>query len=675
MNLRGLGSAIALSALLVTGITPASVARTLSSESSVSGFIVQYEPGVSPIAQNGEATGANLLRGEVVSEDLGGGLFSLELENPIPLDQARTWLNRLLLDHRIAMAEANIEINKATLTPRSIGAPAIAKARPASAPKSLSARTAVTSSSPDRARVRLKWQPPANRFGASIVGYAIQYSSNGGATWRTLINNTGTNKTRAFVSDGIRAGINYRFRVRAITDYGSGSYILGTSSNSASVSVRTAPKPVYITSGVLVGPGNVNFLEQSMSDRGGFPASQVRYRAVASTEGSPSVETLLCNVKRCRFPSLIENTAYTVEVFVSNERGTTSSKDVILPSDQYFPVQWYMSSTHGVSMPAAWKYSRGDGNKVVAVIDTGIRPHQQIDSSLTRNPDGAIYGYDFVTDIESAGDGDTEDSNPNDEGGDSPGQNGYHGTQVAGIIVADHDILGTAGIAPNVKILPIRALGRDGGDLKDLLQAIRWATGEKLPRIPVNRFPVSVINLSLGAKDLAPCSGILASVIDAAISKGITVVAAAGNGGTPSLSFPANCKGVVSVAATQYLGDRATYSNYGEGTFISAPGGEFNVGLDGSSESRGAIITPWVDETNIPTYRLTEGTSMAAPVVSGIVALMYSMQPSIKPSQVRSILRDSVRPFPVGSTCAVTAACGAGIVNAQLALARTSAFK
>jgi serine protease len=246
---------------------------------------------------------------------------------------------------------------------------------------------------------------------------------------------------------------------------------------------------------------------------------------------------------------------------------------------------------------------------------------------------------------------------------------------VAGILAAEHDFVGTAGVAPKVKVLPIRALGRDGGDLKDLLQAIQWAAGEKLPLIPRNRFPVSVINLSLGAKELAPCSGVLASVIDDTIAKGISIVVAAGNEGRASLSFPANCPGVISVVATQSLGDRASYSNYGEGVLLSAPGGEFNIGSTEAPESRGAIISSWVDETNLPTYRLSEGTSMAAPVVSGVVALMYSMQPTITPERVRSILKKSVRPFAASSSCAISGGCGSGLINAQLALARTSALK
>jgi serine protease len=325
-------------------------------------------------------------------------------------------------------------------------------------------------------------------------------------------------------------------------------------------------------------------------------------------------------------------------------------------------------------MPTAWRYSKGDGDKVVAVIDTGIRPHQQIDKALTRNDDGSIYGYDFVSELANAADGDAEDSNPNDEG-DSSGGNTFHGTHVAGIIAAEHDFLGSAGIAPNLKILPIRALGRDGGKVEDLLNAIKWAAGIKVSGVPQNKYPVSVINLSLGAKELFPCTAERAAVFDAVTAKGITVVVAAGNESRASLSFPGNCNGVITVVASQALGDRATYSNYGSGTLLSAPGGEFNVGSTESPDSRGGIISSWVDAANLPAYRLSEGTSMATPVVSGIVALMYSMQPNISPARVRAILQDSVRPFAPTSNCALFGGCGAGIINAQLALARTSALK
>ena len=672
MKLRGFLLSISMTALLVSSVAPAASAATAQSTEKISGVLVQYSAGVEAVAPNGEPTGANLLRGKVVSEDLGGGLFALNFVEPLNREIAKIWIKRMVLDRRIVWAEPNLAIEKTSASKSN--RPILTQARPASGPSSLVAKSAVSSTAIDKARVRLTWKTPSNRYGAKIVGYRIQYSSNGGASYQTLISDTGNSDTRAFVSDGIRAGISYRFRVRAITNDGSELNTIGAPSNTASAIVRTAPKPVYVTSEPRIGPGNITFLEQSVSDRGGFAASAVRYRAVATASDIESVETSLCNATRCRFPELLPDTTYTVEVFATNELGVSNSNAAVPASDLYFPLQWYLNGKNGISMPTAWKYSKGDGDKVVAVIDTGIRSHQQIDKALTRNADGSIYGYDFVSELANAADGDGEDSNPNDEG-DSSGGNSFHGTHVAGIIAAEHDFLGSAGIAPNVKLLPIRALGKDGGTISDLVKAVNWAAGVKISGVPQNRYPVSVINLSLGAKEVVSCTGGYASIFDAAIAKGITVIAAAGNESRASLSFPGNCDGVITVVATQALGDRATYSNYGTGTLLSAPGGEFNIGSTESPDSRGGIISSWVDASNLPSYRLSEGTSMATPVVSGIVALMYSMQPNITPARVRAILQDSVRPFSPTSNCAIIGGCGAGIINAQLALARTSSLK
>ena len=672
MSLRGCLLSIAMTALLVSGVAPAANAATAQSPAKISGVLVQYSAGVEAVAPNGEPTGANLLRGKVVSEDLGGGLFALNFVEPMDKTLAKIWIKRMVLDRRIIWAEPNLAIEKASANISS--RPILTQARAASGPISLVAKPAVSANASDQARVRLSWKTPSKRYGAKIVGYRVQYSSNGGASYQTLISNTGSSDTRIFVSDGIRAGISYRFRVRAITNDGSELNTVGASSNTASAIVRTAPKPVYVTSAPRIGPGNITYLEQSISDRGGFAASAVRYRAVATAADIESVETSLCNATRCQFPELLADTTYTVEVFATNALGVSSSNATVPANDLYFPLQWYLNGKNGVSMPTAWKYSKGDGYKVVAVIDTGIRAHQQIDKALTRNADGSIYGYDFVSELANAADGDGEDSNPNDEG-DSSGGNSFHGTHVAGIIAAEHDFLGSAGIAPNVKLLPIRALGKDGGTISDLVKAVNWAAGVKIAGIPQNKFPVSVINLSLGAKEVVSCTGGYASIFDAAIAKGITVIAAAGNESRASLSFPGNCNGVITVVATQALGDRATYSNFGSGTLLSAPGGEFNIGSTESPDSRGGIISSWVDSANLPSYRLSEGTSMATPVVSGIVALMYSMQPNITPARVRAILQDSVRPFAPTSNCAIIGGCGAGIINAQLALARTSALK
>ena len=672
MSLRGCLLSIAMIALLVSGVAPSANAATAQSTEKISGVLVQYSAGVEAVAPNGEPTGANLLRGKVVSEDLGGGLFALNFVEPMDKTLAKIWIKRMVLDRRIIWAEPNLAIEKASANISN--RPILTQARAASGPISLVAKPAVSATASDQARVRLSWKAPSKRYGAKIVGYRIQSSSNGGASYQTLISNTGSSDTRIFVSDGIRAGISYRFRVRAITNDGSELNTVGASSNTASAIVRTAPKPVYVTSAPRIGPGNITYLEQSISDRGGFAPSAVRYRAVATAADIESVETSLCNATRCQFPELLADTTYTVEVFATNALGVSSSNATVPANDLYFPLQWYLNGKNGVSMPTAWKYSKGDGYKVVAVIDTGIRAHQQIDKALTRNADGSIYGYDFVSELANAADGDGEDSNPNDEG-DSSGGNSFHGTHVAGIIAAEHDFLGSAGIAPNVKLLPIRALGKDGGTISDLVKAVNWAAGVKIAGVPQNKFPVSVINLSLGAKEVVSCTGGYASIFDAAIAKGITVIAAAGNESRASLSFPGNCNGVITVVATQALGDRATYSNFGSGTLLSAPGGEFNIGSTESPDSRGGIISSWVDAANLPSYRLSEGTSMATPVVSGIVALMYSMQPNITPARVRAILQDSVRPFAPTSNCAIIGGCGAGIINAQLALARTSALK
>jgi serine protease len=672
MFLKLIVSAVAASALLFSGIAPASSQPSNDSSGYVSGIILQYSKGVNPIARNGEPTGANLIKTAVSSEGLGGNLYTLKFSSAISKSAAKSWTKRMVLDNRIDWAELNFEVQPASVLPKSFSTPIVQKARAASAPRSLRAKSAIISSAPTRARVRLTWQRPASRYGAQIVGYQIQYSVNGGTSYRTLIRDTESDETKVFLSNGIRAGVDYRFRVRAITNDGSEANTVGQVSNSVSAFIRTSPKPLYITSSNLIGSGNVSYVSQSRSDRGGYKLSQVRYRAVATAVDIESVESSICNETRCRFTSLIEGIEYEVEVFATNPRGTSSSKDVEIVNDFYFPLQWYLSGRYGISAPSAWNYAKGSFDKIVAVIDTGIKPHQQLENKLTKNADGSIYGYDFVSDLTSAADGDGEDSDPTDMGGDASGQSSYHGTQVAGIIAAEHDFIGTAGVAPGIRILPIRALGRDPGTIADLVKAINWAAGVEIPGIPKNRFPVSVINLSLGAKEAVACDGGYQSVFKNATDRGITVVVAAGNESRGSLSFPANCEGVITVVASQALGDKASYSNFGFGAFISAPGGDTTTGSTESPDSRGAIIATWVDQTDLPNYLLAEGTSMAAPVVSGIVALMYSMIPNIKPTNVKSIITASARAFAPGSVCATTGGCGSGIINAQHALALTS---
>jgi hypothetical protein len=255
MNLRGPLAAFAAAALLLGGLSPTASASTTSPVEEISGVLVQYAKGVAPIAPNGEPTGANLLRGQVISEDLGGGLYLLNFSSSVNKDQAKSWIKRMVLDPRIVWAEPDLATQPTSVGTTVSSRPVFTVARPASGPRSLSAKPAVSSTTPDKARIRLTWKAPTSRYGAEIVGYRILYSSNNGASYQTLISDTGSDSTRIFVSDGIRAGISYRFRVRAITNDGSPTNTVGANSNTASASVRTAPKPVYITSATRVGPG------------------------------------------------------------------------------------------------------------------------------------------------------------------------------------------------------------------------------------------------------------------------------------------------------------------------------------------------------------------------------------------------------------------------------------
>jgi serine protease len=151
----------------------------------------------------------------------------------------------------------------------------------------------------------------------------------------------------------------------------------------------------------------------------------------------------------------------------------------------------------------------------------------------------------------------------------------WHGTHVAGTIgAATNNAIGIAGINWNARIVPVRALGVGGGAMSDIAEGILWAAGIAVPGLPLNPNPVKVINMSLGGASLT-CPLTYQAAIDQAIAKKITVVVAAGNNNLNVSGFsPANCKGVVVVAANNRTGSKASYSNFGAGISIAAPGGE-----------------------------------------------------------------------------------------------------
>jgi serine protease len=332
-------------------------------------------------------------------------------------------------------------------------------------------------------------------------------------------------------------------------------------------------------------------------------------------------------------------------------------------TDPRWPQQWGHHDTRtGSDVPVAWQRTRGAGS-VVAVIDTGITPHEDLNGQT-------LPGYDFISDAATARDGDGRDANPLDQGDwlaagecGSPvvQSSSWHGSHVAGIVAARVDNgLGIAGVAPDAKVVPIRVLGKCGGSLSDIAEAMVWAAGGRVAGVPDNPHPARVLNLSLGG--VSACGKTMADAVQRARSLGATVVVAAGNESIDvSRSVPANCPGVIAVAASGREGALAWYSNFGQGIALTAPGGT-NDG-DATKDILSTVNAGRTVPTTA-TYAFYAGTSMAAPYVAGVAALMYSLRPRLTPDQVRDFLVDTTRPMPVRCQ----KACGSGLLDAGAAV-------
>lgn len=341
-------------------------------------------------------------------------------------------------------------------------------------------------------------------------------------------------------------------------------------------------------------------------------------------------------------------------------------------NDEFYWLQWNLSASMGSAYSsnadAAWGMTKGNGVRV-GVIDTGITPHPDLTGSTSKIVGrNVIAGYDFIVDRGIAGDGNGRDSNPTDPGDWCTASNeasSWHGTHVSGIIgaIADNGI-GVTGVAPNVKIQPLRALGHCGGYASDAAAAIRWGAGLKVSGLPKNKKPVKVLNLSLGGE--ATCPGYMQSAINAAVKKGVTIVVSAGNKNSPvATSWPANCNKVIRVAATGPDGAKADYSNYGTGDkpmTLSAPGGTSACSGDAMGYCIASTWNTGVTTRGDATYGLMVGTSQAAPHVAAVAAELKAVNPGLKPDRIAKILQQTATP----ANC--DASCGAGIVNAGAAV-------
>ena len=374
------------------------------------------------------------------------------------------------------------------------------------------------------------------------------------------------------------------------------------------------------------------------------------------------------------------------------------------PSDPLFQYQWNLlpktgtvtdvvtvssiapangaTTVGGANVTTAWDTTKGSSNISVAVLDTGILPGHPDLSGARIN-----QGYDFITNpfVNNKGGagrgsdptdpGDWVDNNditnnPTLCGGLSASDSSWHGTFVTGQLIAQHNSAGVAGIAPGVSLLMARVLGKCGGSSSDIIDALTWATGGIVSGVTtVNTAPAKVVNMSLGG--VGSCDAPTQNAISAARARGAAIVVATGNdGNTTTIGTPANCAGTIAVTAHTLEGDRASYANVGTGTTLSAPGGG-----NGSVVSGLGALVPSVTNTGTTTansygYTAEGGTSMATPHVAGVAALMLSVNSSLTPDQIATVLQQSARPFPAGTYCATHASvCGAGMLDAGAAVA------
>ncbi len=375
--------------------------------------------------------------------------------------------------------------------------------------------------------------------------------------------------------------------------------------------------------------------------------------------------------------------------------------------------QWYLRANGGgvassLDVEPAWAQGATGSGVVVAVLDTGITDHPDLNNQV-------LPGYDFVgysgdASVATANDGDLDDADPSDPGDwitsdenasgefadcGVPGQlspSSWHGTQVSGIVAAETgNGIGMAGIARDARVLPVRVLGKCGGYDSDIIAGMRWAAGLTVPGVATNTaHPAKVLNLSLGSSDA--CTAAYVAVMGELTTAGVVVVAAAGNDGL-AVGVPANCPNVVAVAGLRHVGTKVGFSNLGPEVVVSAPGGncvnETGACLYPLLSTANSGTTDPVAATYTDSYNATLGTSFSSPIVAGTVALMMSANPGLTPAQVRSALKTSARAFPTtggdsgspvcqapsetvqDSECYCTdGTCGAGMADAGAAVAR-----
>lgn len=333
-------------------------------------------------------------------------------------------------------------------------------------------------------------------------------------------------------------------------------------------------------------------------------------------------------------------------------------RTMAIPNDPRYPEQWHYPL---INLPAAWDVTTGSPNVVVAVIDSGVAPHPDLEANVRRD-----LGRDLARNPATACDGDGRDSNADDDGYRCPGLQksaSFHGTHVAGTIAAkSSNGTGVAGVAWQTQIMPVRVGSDLGLDTFDIADGIRWAAGLNVDGTQPSR-RADIANLSLGGprERPIPCPSIYQEAINQARSAGLILVVAAGNENQPTKT-PANCQGVLAISAVDRTGFPTAYTNGGAEIAFAAPGGQtqpddrmgdlyppFNPlaikpPLPGRfmREADGVLSTVFSSAPGSgqrqATYQYLPGTSMATPHAAGVLALMKAAHPALTDAQIAASL-------------------------------------
>lgn len=307
------------------------------------------------------------------------------------------------------------------------------------------------------------------------------------------------------------------------------------------------------------------------------------------------------------------------------------------PNDPLYIYQWHFPQ---IQMPAAWDKSTGEG-VIVAVVDTGVAYEDYRHYRQAPDLAGTVFvpGWDCIN----------WDAHPNDDHS--------HGTHVAGTIAqTTNNGLGAAGIAYRAQIMPVKVLDRDGvGTDRTVANGIKWATDQG----------AQVINLSLGSPD---SSGVLFTAVNYAYSHGVIVVAAAGNDGRARVHYPAAYEHAIAVGAVRFDETLTRYSNHGLALDIVAPGGDTNV-----DQNRDGYVDGVLQQTFNPRtrkvadfeYWLFQGTSMAAPHVSGVAALLIAYGNVTSPDEIQAAIQSTAKDL---GSAGWDLRYGHGLVQADAAL-------